>query len=371
MRYNFQFITSRFYRYDCIPYNFTDCYRIITNEGTYFFYKNQFIDVSVLDKLDKGDIIHIGSHALNDGTFWLHWLVSGKGDLAIRNKLHYAIPHPSTLILPFLILIGFWLDLEFITLLLATGLFLILVWCICSTLYRLINLVLPKQIFLRQRYHRFKNGDFCFMKISFLEHHKTFNCSSTDLPVYEGIATNIDYQLTSLTSQKIIFFDFNGVRLCFEDGGHSSIASDDYASDLIPVVYYFCHPTFIASGDKLSLIFENNKIQGIINHTDGSSYLIPHCSWISKQKAKTLLRNWYFYTIFAPIAFLLLQIIIYPIKEFDFIMNGFLWIISGAQIIPLLLLLFYTLFSYLNDRSYAKRVLKWLYQTTGHWPKEL
>lgn len=176
----------------------------------------------------------------------------------------------------------------------------------------------------------------------------------------EGIATNIDSQLIYRSQRRKILFDFNGVRLFFDE-----LALDNYH---IPVVYSFCHPTFIASGDKLSLIFENNKIQGIINHTDGSSYLIPHCSWISKQKAKTLLRNWYFYTIFAPF---LLLIIIYPIKEFDFIMNGFLWIISGAQIIPLLLLLFYTLFSYLNDRSYAKRVLKWLYQTTGHWPKEL
>jgi len=363
MKDNCQFITNKFYRYDYIPYGYTDCYRIITNEGVYFFYKNQFIDVSVLDKLNEGDVIHIASHALNDGTFWLHWLVSWKGDLAIRNKLHCAFPHPSTLILPFLILIGFWLDLQFITLFLATGLFLILIWCICSTLFRLINLVLPKQFFLRQRYHKLKKGDLSFMKTSFLEHRKTVNCSSTDLPVYEGIATNIDRQLIYRSERRKILFDFSGVRLFFDE-----LALDN---DHIPVVYSFCHPTFIASGDKLSLIFENNKIHGIINHTDGSSYLIPHCIWISKQKAKTLLRNWYFYTIFAPIAFLLLQIIIYPIKEFDFIMNGFLWIISGAQIIPLLLLLFYTLFSYLNDRSYAKRVLKWLYQTTGHWPKEL
>ncbi|MFQ1009059.1 hypothetical protein ACFX2S_12930 [Gilliamella apicola] len=50
-------------------------------------------------------------------------------------------------------------------------------------------------------------------------------------------------------------------------------------------------------------------------------------------------------------------------------MNVFLWILPFAQIIPLLFLLFYTLFSYLNDRSYTKRVLKWLYETTGHWQK--
>jgi len=51
MKDNCQFITTKFYRYDCIPYGHTDCYRIITNEGVYFFYKNQFIDVTVLDKL--------------------------------------------------------------------------------------------------------------------------------------------------------------------------------------------------------------------------------------------------------------------------------------------------------------------------------
>ena len=70
-------------------------------------------------------------------------------------------------------------------------------------------------------------------------------------------------------------FDFNGVRLSFNEY--------DLTNYFIPVIYYFYHPTFITSGDKLSLIFENNKIQGIFNHTDGSSYLITHCVWISKK----------------------------------------------------------------------------------------
>ena len=110
-----------------------------------------------------------------------------------------------------MILIGFWLDLQFITLFLAAGLFLILIWCICSTLFRLINLVLPKQIFLRQRYYKLKKGDLGFMKTPLLEHRKTLNCSSTDLPVYEGIATNIDSQLIYRSQRRKILFDFNGV----------------------------------------------------------------------------------------------------------------------------------------------------------------
>ncbi|WP_218777178.1 hypothetical protein, partial [Gilliamella apicola] len=210
-----------------------------------------------------------------------------------------------------------------------------------------------------KHYHRLKQSDLSFMKSPLSKNRKTLSCSLTDLPVYEGIATNINSSLISRGTR--LSFDFNGVRLSFNEY--------DLTNYFIPVIYYFCHPTFIAPGDKLSLVFENNKIQGIFNHTDGSSYLITHCVWISKQKAKTLLRYWYFYTISAPIAFILLVIL--PSEKLDVIINIFLWIFPLAQIIPLLFLLFYTLFSYLNDRSYTKRVLKWLYETTGHWPKEI
>ena len=359
MKNNCQFNTAKFYQYDCIPHETTNCYRIITDNGVYFFYEYQFIDVNILDNLEEGDVIHIGCHALNDGTFWLHWLVSWKGDLAIRDKLHYSIPHRYILLMPFLILIGFWFDLQLITIFLFFGLIFILMWCICRTLFRLINLLLPKQIFLRKRYHRLKQSDLSFMKSPLSKNRKTLSCSLTDLPVYEGIATNINSSLISRGTR--LSFDFNGVRLSFNEY--------DLTNYFIPIIYYFCHPTFIAPGDKLSLVFENNKIQGIFNHTDGSSYLITHCVWISKQKAKTLLRYWYFYTISAPIAFILLVIL--PSEKLDVIINIFLWIFPLAQIIPLLFLLFYTLFSYLNDRSYTKRVLKWLYETTGHWPKEI
>ena len=141
--------------------------------------------------MEEGNVIHIGFHALNDGNFWLHWLVSWKGDLAIQDKLHYCIPQPYILLIPFFILIGFWFDLEFITIFLFFGLIFILMWCICTTLFCLINLFLPKQIFLRKRYYRLKQSDLSFMKSPLSKNRKPLNCSLTDLPVYERIVTYI------------------------------------------------------------------------------------------------------------------------------------------------------------------------------------
>lgn len=37
MKNNCQFNTAKFYQYDCIPHETTNCYRIITDNGVYFF----------------------------------------------------------------------------------------------------------------------------------------------------------------------------------------------------------------------------------------------------------------------------------------------------------------------------------------------
>ena len=139
---------------------------------------------------------------------------------------------------------------------------------------------------------------------------------------------------------------------------------------LVPVIYNINHPTFIASKDKLSLVLEKNKIRGIVNHSDGSSYLISHCIWISRRKAKILLRHWYLDPSYNV---LFLLAIAYGIFDGWSPTNGIMLLgLIGLKIIyPLLALLIYSLSAYFNNRSFSKRVLKWLCETTGHWPKEI
>ena len=370
MKNNCQFITAKFNRYD----QFSDlgmiCYRIITNKEVYFFYKNQFIDIKVLNELKKDDVIHVGSHELDDGTYWLHWLVSSRGDLAIKNKFNYDMPYRFMLILAFLGLIFVWLNIDIISLILNGILFLMIVWYICLNLFNLINLFLPKQIFLRKQYFRLKGGDLGFMKNSLLEKRQPLRCAVTDLPVYKGIATNVTSELKSRSSSKHvetwqdISFHLNFKLIKIRESQRV------LSNFCVPVIYNINHPTFIASGDRISLVLENKKIQGVVNHSDGSSYLITHCVWISKRKAKTLLRYWYFEP---SLNILLLLVIIYLIFVDWSILSGFILLgVIGLKIVyPPLALLIYSLIAYFNDRSYSKRVLKWLCETTGHWPKEI
>ena len=378
MKNNCQFITAKFNRCD----QFSDlgmiCYRIITNKEVYFFYRNQFIDVKVLDELKKDDVIHIGSHELDDGTYWLHWLVSSKGDLAIKDKFNYDMPYRLMLImlvLAFLGLLFVWLNIDIISLILNGFLFLMIARYICLNLFNLINLFLPKQIFLRKQYFRLKGGDLGFMKNSLLEKRQPLCCAVTDLPVYKGIATNVTSKMkksstsSSSSIKKVnvwqeISFNFNASSFTIKE---SSLVLSNF---LVPVIYNINHPTFIAPKDRLSLVLEKNKIRGIVNHSDGSSYLITHCVWISKRKAKTLLRYWYFEP---NLNISLLFVLIYFIFVDCSILSGFILLgVIGLKIVyPPLALLIYSLIAYFNDRSYSKRVLKWLCETTGHWPKEI
>ena len=138
MKNNCQFITAKFNRYDRFLDSGKICCRIITNKEVYFFYRNQFIDVKVLDELKKGDVIHVGSHELDDGTYWLHWLVSSKGDLAIKDKFNYDMPYRLMLImlvLAFLGLLFVWLNIDIISLILNGFLFLMIARYILSLIH--------------------------------------------------------------------------------------------------------------------------------------------------------------------------------------------------------------------------------------------
>ena len=377
MKNNCQFITAKFNRYDRFLDSGKICCRIITNKEVYFFYRNQFIDVKVLDELKKDDVIHVGSHELDDGTYWLHWLVSSKGDLAIKDKFNYDMPYRLMLImlvLAFLGLLFVWLNIDIISLILNGFLFLMIAGYICLNLFNLINLFLPKQIFLRKQYFRLKGGDFGFMKNSLLEERQPLCCAVTDLPIYEGIATNVTSKMkksstSSSSSIKVnvwqeISFNFNASSFTIKE---SSLVLSNF---LVPVIYNINHPTFIAPKDRLSLVLEKNKIRGIVNHSDGSSYLISHCIWISRRKAKILLRHWYLDPSYNV---LFLLAIAYGIFDGWSPTNGIMLLgLIGLKIIyPPLALLIYSLIAYFNDRSYSKRVLKWLCETTGHWPKEI
>ncbi|WP_392560318.1 hypothetical protein [Orbus mooreae] len=351
MKNNCHFITSKFCQYDIFSDQNNRCYRIITNKEVYYFYEHQFSDVTILDELKNGDRIQVGSHQLDDGTYWLHWLVSFKGDLSIRNKLNYCIPHHYTFIFPLVALACFLLNLEFMAAMFTVFSFCIISWCFFATLFRLVNLFLPKQIFLRNQFFKLKKGDMSLMKSSVFEVRKALLCLPTDLPVYEGIANNVSSSYYD--ERQTVRFNFNRTGLFFTEYCYS------LANFFIPVIYYSTHPTFIATGDKLSLVFARNKIQGMINHSDGASYLFCHCLWMSKKKAKVVLR--YLYALTIPTGF-------FSILFFTF---DALPIALGLQFFPLLLLLCYTLFSLLNDRSYTRAVLNWLQQTTGKWPKEI
>ena len=86
MKNNCQFITAKFNRYDRFLDSGKICCRIITNKEVYFFYRNQFIDVKVLDELKKDDVIHIGSHELDYANFGIF-----RTDICLAKYRYYII----------------------------------------------------------------------------------------------------------------------------------------------------------------------------------------------------------------------------------------------------------------------------------------
>lgn len=75
--------------------------RIIASGQTFFFYRDDFSDSeNLLARLAAGDRVKIGAHRLQDGSYWLHWLLhSTKGRLEPDRTLKYKLKYFALLVL--------------------------------------------------------------------------------------------------------------------------------------------------------------------------------------------------------------------------------------------------------------------------------
>ncbi|HAT4982494.1 TPA: hypothetical protein I9786_000832 [Serratia marcescens] len=75
--------------------------RLIASGQTFFFYRDDFSDSEdLLAGLATGDRVKIGAHRLQDGSYWLHWLLhETKGRLEPDRTLKYKLKYFALLVL--------------------------------------------------------------------------------------------------------------------------------------------------------------------------------------------------------------------------------------------------------------------------------
>ncbi|SFC66385.1 hypothetical protein [Pragia fontium] len=357
---NINFITAKFTRCDKNSnQDYPCCYRIITSLDTFYFLEDQFLDLNVLDKLEKGDIIHIGAHSLDDGTYWLHWLLSEeKGSCEVVQRLKFTIFQKMTLILYFLSVFFHIIDHPSIITIIALFTLPITLICSLNIFIKCINFFSVKARIQRIHFSRAKKGDLSFMRDTRNEKRKRQYFSDITLHIIDGTAQDIEMRLTSKHQNLIINFNISGILITLREYAYS------LTKTTIPIVHYTTHPTFIAENDRLKLLIDNNKVKAIVNRTDRATYLLCNPTWMSNQKVKKILLHCY--SIMIPALLFGYPIFIMTISD----LNSYIYFFTIIVILPTpyFIVFLYYFFSLFGDHSSTKQALSWLLKITDNKP---
>ncbi|MEG9605728.1 hypothetical protein V6W93_15305 [Serratia nematodiphila] len=287
--------------------------RIIASGQTFFFYRDDFSDSeNLLARLATGDRVKIGAHRLQDGSYWLHWLLHGtKGRLEPDRTLKYKLKYFALLLLGAVLAGGFpaaffimdgedsWLTIVLFFIAIIAGLIGIGIVLFVGSELLLIGHRGRRRL-LRALDRVLQGQDVTppgslSLKIPGIKYRAVRADAvpattplQTAPPLPDGVETSgietvnaLNYELCQYEiPRQVQYLDTYTWRQKETHFALTTRALNVPNTKLHPV-FRRQHPLFIAKGDPLQVLYCENdvipelpKVRGIINHRDRQTYLI-------------------------------------------------------------------------------------------------
>lgn len=287
--------------------------RIIASGQTFFFYRDDFSDSeNLLARLATGDRVKIGAHRLQDGSYWLHWLLHGtKGRLEPDRTLKYKLKYFALLLLGAVLAGGFpaaffimdgedsWLTIVLFFIAIIAGLIGIGIVLFVGSELLLIGHRGRRRL-LRALDRVLQGQDVTppgslSLKIPGIKYRAVRADAvpattplQTAPPLPDGVETSgietvnaLNYELCQYEiPRQVQYLDTYAWRQKETHFALTTRALNVPNTKLHPV-FRRQHPLFIAKGDPLQVLYCENdvipelpKVRGIINHRDRQTYLI-------------------------------------------------------------------------------------------------
>ncbi|HIE4240183.1 TPA: hypothetical protein ACXM6N_003616 [Serratia marcescens] len=287
--------------------------RIIAAGQTFFFYRDDFSDSeNLLATLATGDRVKIGAHRLQDGSYWLHWLLhETKGRLEPDRTLKYKLKYFALLVLGAALAGGFpaaffimdgedsWLTIVLFFIAVIAGLVGIgMVLFVGSELLlighrgrrrllKALDRVLQGQDVTPPGSLSLKIPGIKYRAVS-ADAASVPAAQQTDVPLPDGVEASgietvnaLSYELLHYEiPRQVQYLDTYAWRQKETHFALTTRALNVPNTKLHPV-FRRQHPLFIAKGDPLQVLYCENDtvpelptVRGIINHRDRQTYLI-------------------------------------------------------------------------------------------------
>lgn len=287
--------------------------RIIASGQTFFFYRDDFSDSeNLLARLATGDRVKIGAHRLQDGSYWLHWLLHGtKGRLEPDRTLKYKLKYFALLLLGAVLAGGFpaaffimdgedsWLTIVLFFIAIIAGLIGIGIVLFVGSelllighrgrrrLLRALDRVLQGQDVTPPGSLSLKIPGIKYRAVRADAVPATTRLQTAP-PLPDGVETSgietvnaLNYELCQYEiPRQVQYLDTYAWRQKETHFALTTRALNVPNTKLHPV-FRRQHPLFIAKGDPLQVLYCENdvipelpKVRGIINHRDRQTYLI-------------------------------------------------------------------------------------------------
>ncbi|WP_044184542.1 hypothetical protein [Phytobacter massiliensis] len=290
--------------------------RLVTRHHTFYTDKRFFQDEAGFDQLQKESLLHLGTHRLKDGSYWIDWLTDGTTTLetaGARPSLRLPLGRLLTGVPAFFIsgsMMFSWGFAFLMPLLFLAVTMMLLTWGL-SDVHAVCLRFSPRVRDLQARLEQAKRGDtaFCEDIGPALLNPPYPDAMPEGFSDFGPQLSEIKHTVSAVRSGewKSYVADSSGAALVYVCQGRGLSLSwrmGDPALrsqlDKILPFFYRTHAPFISQGDHVLTIFNHhsNKAIGVYNFTDGGCYIANGNWYRSDQSMAAFYRGVLF--IFAP-----------------------------------------------------------------------
>lgn len=290
--------------------------RLVTRHHTFYTDKRFFQDEAGFDQLQKESLLHLGTHRLKDGSYWIDWLTDGTTTLetaGARPSLRLPLSRLLTGVPAFFIsgsMMFSWGFAFLMPLLFLAVTMMLLTWGL-SDVHAVCLRFSPRVRDLQARLEQAKRGDtaFCEDIGPALLNPPYPDAMPEGFSDFGPQLSEIKHTVSAVRSGewKSYVADSSGAALVYVCQGRGLSLSwrmGDPALrsqlDKILPFFYRTHAPFISEGDHVLTIFNHhsNKAIGVYNFNDGGCYIANGNWYRSDQSMAAFYRGVLF--IFAP-----------------------------------------------------------------------
>ena len=290
--------------------------RLVTRHHTFYTDKRFYQDEAGFDQLQKESLLHLGTHRLKDGSYWIDWLTDGTTTLetaGARPSLRLPLSRLLTGVPAFFIsgsMMFSWGFAFLMPLLFLAVTMMLLTWGL-SDVHAVCLRFSPRVRDLQARLEQAKRGDtaFCEDIGPALLNPPYPDAMPEGFSDFGPQLSEIKHTVSAVRSGewKSYVADSSGAALVYVCQGRGLSLSwrmGDPALrsqlDKILPFFYRTHAPFISQGDHVLTIFNHhsNKAIGVYNFTDGGCYIANGNWYRSDQSMAAFYRGVLF--MFAP-----------------------------------------------------------------------